>query len=173
MIDRIISKFRTKSYSFADMEYIDCVNELIDHELVRSMKDFVQHSDIDCLEHSLYVSYNSYVICKLLGFDYSSAARGGLLHDFFLYDWHIEKPYKGFHGMMHPRIALQNANKYFCLNKIEQDIIRRHMWPLTITPPKYRETCIVIIVDKYCAFMEIFNFGKRKNVQRLEELLFY
>jgi len=169
----IISKLRLESDSSADMEYLDCVRELIDHEMVRSMKNYIQHSDIDCFEHSLYVSYSSYLVCRWLGFDYRSAARGGLLHDFFLYDWHIEKPYMGLHGLIHPRIAMQNANKYFQLNKLEQDVIRKHMWPLTITPPKYKETCIVIAIDKYCAFMEIINFGKRENVHRLQRLLSY
>jgi len=173
MIGWIISKLRLEPDSFADMEYLDCIRELIGHEMVRSMKNYIQHSDIDCLEHSLYVSYSSYLVCRRMGLDYRSAARGGLLHDFFLYDWHIEKPDRGLHGFAHPRIALRNANQYFHLNELEQDIISRHMWPLTVTPPKYKETCIVIATDKYCALMEIFDFGKRKNVHRLQNLLFY
>jgi len=156
MVGRIISKLRLEPDSSADMEYLECIRELIDHEMVRSMKNYIQHSGIDCLEHSLCVSYGSYLVCRRMGLDYRSAARGGLLHDFFLYDWHIEKPYKGLHGLSHPYIALQNASKYFHLNKLEQDIIRKHMWPLTITPPKYKETCIIIVIDKYCALMEIF-----------------
>jgi len=30
-----------------------------------------------------------------------------------------------------------------CLNEIEEDIIRKHMWPLTLVPPKYKESFIV------------------------------
>jgi len=160
MVGWIISKLRLEPDSSADMEYLDCILELIDHEMVRSMKNHIQHSGIDCLEHSLYVSYSSYLVCRRMGLDYRSAARGGLLHDFFLYDWHLEKPYQGLHGLTHPHVALQNANKYFHLNKLEQDIIRKHMWPLTITPPKYKETFIVTAIDKYWALMEIFDFGK-------------
>lgn len=171
MVDWIISKLGLEPDTSADMEYLDCIRDLIDHEMVRSMKNYIQHSDIDCLEHSLYVSYNSYLVCKRLGLDYRAAARGGLLHDFFLYDWHITKPYRGLHGFIHPRIALQNGNKYFQLNGLEQDIIRKHMWPLTIQLPKYKEAYIVIAADKYCALMEIFNFGERKNVRRLKSLL--
>lgn len=128
------------------------------------MSSFIQHGKITCLEHSLYVSYCSYLICRRLGFNYRSAARGGLLHDFFLYDWHKEIPYKGLHGLKHPYVALENANKYFQLNKMEQDIISKHMWPLTIVPPRYLETLIVNIIDKYCAFMETFNIGKRRSM---------
>ncbi|ADY56049.1 hypothetical protein Sgly_1752 [Syntrophobotulus glycolicus DSM 8271] len=173
MVGWIISKLNIKTHSLDDKEYIECIRDLIDHDMVRSMKKYIQHGDIDCLEHSLYVSYSSYLACRRMGLDYRSAARGGLLHDFFLYDWHIEKPYKGLHGLKHSYISLQNANHYFHLNRLEQDIICKHMWPLTIKPPKYRETCIVIAADKYCAFMEIFDFGERKDVRRLKSLLSY
>jgi uncharacterized protein len=171
MIRWIISKLKLNTDSPADMEYLGCISDLMNHQAVRSMKNYTQHSDIDCLEHCLYVSCSSYLICRRLGLDYRSAARGGLLHDFFLYNWHVAKPYRGLHGFAHPRIALQNANKYFYLNKLEQDVISKHMWPLTITPPKYREAYIVAAIDKYCALMEIFNFGERKNIHRLQNLL--
>lgn len=172
MVSWIISKLRLEPDTSAETEYLDCINDLISHQTVRSMKNYIQHSGIDCLDHSLYVSYSSYLICRKLGFDYRSAARGGLLHDFFLYDWHTAKPYRGLHGFVHPRIALRNANENFHLNERERDMISRHMWPLTIIPPKYKETYIVVAADKYCAFMEIFHFGKRKKVRRLKILLY-
>jgi len=170
MIKWIKSKLSLKADSFSEGEYEKCIRDLIGHEIVWSMKNFIQHSDINCLEHSLYVSYLSYLVCRRMGLDYRSAARGGLLHDFFLYDWHIEKPYKGLHGFIHPYIALQNANKYFNLNEREKDIIRKHMWPLTIKLPGCREAFIVAFVDKYCASMEIFKPGGGKNVHRLKQI---
>ena len=86
--------------------------------------------------------------------DYKSAARAALLHDLFFYDCEdkISRPKN--HIKNHPKIALENANKLFNLNKKEQDIILKHMWPLTFSPPKYLESFIVTIVDKYCAFKE-------------------
>lgn len=134
------------------------------------MKNFMQHGDINCLEHSLYVSYTSYLICRWLRFDYRSAARGGLLHDFFLYDWHITKPYRGLHGFIHPHIALENANKYFRMNEVEKDIIQKHMWPLTMSLPKYKEAFVVMLADKYCTLMEVINVRSRKNIYRLKEI---
>jgi uncharacterized protein len=107
------------------------------------------------------------LVCRYLGLDYCSAARGGLLHDFFLYDWHITKQQKGLHGFTHPYTALKNANRFFNLNDLEKDIIVKHMWPLTIRLPKYKETLIVVLVDKYCAIMEIFGFGSRTSVFRI------
>lgn len=164
MIEWIKSKLSLKADFFSDEEYEKCLGDLINHEMVGRMKNFIQHGDISCLEHSIYVSYISYMICRRFGLDYQSAARGGLLHDFFLYDWHMEKPQKGLHGFIHPNIALQNANKYFNLNDREKDIIKKHMWPLTIRLPRYKESFIVLSVDKYCALMETFRlFGRREK----------
>lgn len=159
MVKLIKSKLRLKINFTLENEYYDCVRDLNDHEKVKSMQYFIQHGDVSCLEHSLYVSYISFRLCNKLGLDYCSAARGGLLHDFFLYDWHADKKtHKGLHGLIHPNIALENANKYFSLNSIEKDIIEKHMWPLTLRLPRHKESYVVLMVDKYCALVETFNF---------------
>jgi uncharacterized protein len=158
MIGSIKSKLKLKVNFKYEGEYGVCVKDLIQNEIVRSMEEYIQHSNVTCLKHSMYVSYYSYLVCRFLRFDYWSAARGGLLHDLFLYDWHIIKPANGLHGFVHPRIALENARKHFLLNRIEKDIIEKHMWPLTFKFPRYKETFVVLIVDKYCAFMEIIKF---------------
>ncbi|MFY9177797.1 MAG: hypothetical protein WBI74_09250 [Caldicoprobacterales bacterium] len=176
MIGLIKSKYKLRTDSKIKevyelkAEYKECISDLISHDLVISMRNYRHHGDVNCLEHSLYVSYTSFRICKKLGLDYRSAARGGLLHDFYLYDWHIGKPYKGLHGFIHPDIALQNAVKYFSLNNIEKDIIKKHMWPLTLKLPKYNETFVVLMVDKYCAIMELIRFANRGRISRLIEL---
>jgi uncharacterized protein len=126
------------------------------------MNSFIQHGSVTCFEHSLSVSYYSYLVCRLLRFDYCSAARGGLLHDLFLYDWHKSKLIGGKHGFTHPYTALENANKHFLLNEMEKDIIVKHMWPLTVLLPRYKEAYVVSFVDKYCAFLDIVKFFKIK-----------
>lgn len=156
MAELIKSKIISRMDFTTENEYLGCVNDLIDHEMVTKMQDFVQHGGISCLEHSIYVSYLSFRVCKMLRFDYCSAARGGLLHDFFLYDWHIDKQHEGLHGFTHPKTALKNADRFFCLNHIERDIIRNHMWPMTIRFPRYKESFVVLMIDKYCTLKEIF-----------------
>ena len=66
-------------------------------------------------------------------------------------------PREKYHGIEHPKIALQNAEKYFRLNDIERDIIVKHMWPLTLVPPKYKESFIVTFADKYLSSKEFFD----------------
>jgi uncharacterized protein len=161
---KVNSKLNNENAIVEDAEYRDCVSLLIENEKILSMDAFIQHSDITCLDHCIYVSYMSYRLCKKLRFDYCSAARGAMLHDFFLYDWHKIKPYEGLHGFHHSKIALRNANEHFELTDMEKDIIHKHMWPLTSKVPKYKESLIVLLVDKYCATTEILRIAKKKRL---------
>ena len=145
----------------------DCIDDLIETPVVQTMNNFTQHSIVTTLEHCLFVSYISFIICKFLGLNYYSAARGGLLHDLFLSDWH-KNEYKGkFHGLTHPAEALKNANIYFNLSHMEQDIIKKHMWPLTLRFPRYRESYVVSIADKFCCLFEVFGLYKIIWIRRI------
>ena len=42
----------------------------------------------------------------------------------------------------------------FDLTPIEKDIIEKHMFPLNIKLPKYRESYLVTIADKICSSYE-------------------
>ena len=78
------------------------------------------------------------------------------MHDYFLYDWHdkTRKNYQRLHGFYHPGIALKNASMEYPLTLREKDIIKKHMWPLTVVPPLCREAWIVTTADKYCSLLE-------------------
>lgn len=80
-----------------------------------------------------------------------------MLHDLFLYDWRKKQPdHKGLHAFIHGKIACENANKLFDLNKKEQNIIKSHMWPISLNLPKSKEAFLITAVDKYCALLESF-----------------
>ena len=70
-----------------DEEYLDSVKDILDHPVFRSMEQYIQHGTTTCLEHSIRVSYMAYRLCRKFGGNWRSAARAGLLHDLFLYDW--------------------------------------------------------------------------------------
>jgi len=158
----IKSRLLSKADSASLNEYNECIVDLIQHNKVKSMNNYIQHGHVSTYKHCQDVSYISYLVCRMLKMDYCSAARGGLLHDLYLYDWHYEKPYKGMHGFMHPNVAFENANRLFCLNEVEKDIIQKHMWPLTLQLPRFGETVVVSLVDKCCATFEI--FGNNRGV---------
>lgn len=148
--------------------YKSCVRDMIAHEKVKSMEDYTAHHDVDTLAHSLFVSYWSFLVCKKMKMNYRLAARGALLHDFYLYDWHTPDIREGLHGFTHPATSLTNAKKYFKISDLEHDIIVKHMWPLTILPPKYKETYVVIFVDKVCATLETLKIVNGKKLARLK-----
>ncbi|MBO1307583.1 HD domain-containing protein [Enterococcus sp. 669A] len=137
-----------------DKEYMSYVEDLLATEEVQKLANYIQHMNSTRLEHSISVSYNSYKIAKRLNGDARATARAGLLHDLFYYDWHTTKFDEGSHAYMHPRIAVKNAEKITELSALERDIIIKHMWGATITPPRYKEGYIVTMVDKYCAIKE-------------------
>ncbi len=154
-------------------EYYDTVRDILNHEEFLKLKDYFHHNS-SIYHHVHDVAYLSYKICKYLKLDYRSAARGALLHDFFLYDWRHhdvpDLPREKFHGIEHPKIALENAKKHFSINAIEEDIIEKHMWPLTLVPPKYKESYVVSFADKYLSSKEFVNeYKKRIQNRRMEK----
>lgn len=139
------------------IEFFSIINDIISNETVQKMKNYRQHCDTSCYEHCLHVAYYSYLLSKKLGLDYKSTARAAMLHDLFLYDW--RKKYRdielsGLHAFVHPQIALKNSLQIFDLSPKEQDIITKHMWPVTLSLPKYKESYIVTLMDKYSACKE-------------------
>lgn len=146
------------SYNDNSVRYNECVEDLTELTEVLKLDDFSQHMNTSRLQHSINVSYYSYLLCKAMGWDYRAAARAGLLHDLFHYNWRDEKQPEGHHAKAHPQIALNNAKKLTELSSIEEDAIVKHMWPVTIRFPKYKESYVVSFIDKYCACCEILNY---------------
>ena len=151
----VISYFM-KDQEKAYNEFHYCLGDMLSNKDVRQMDRYIQHSDISCLRHCMHVSFVSFLICKKFHLNARDAARGALLHDMFLYDWHKQDKFS-FHGFKHPSIALKNAEKTFgYLGNMESDIILNHMWPLTIyRAPRHKETFIVTLADKFCTILEV------------------
>ena len=130
---------------------------------------FIQHGDTTVLLHCVAVAYFSWKLLGLLKlrYDEKSLLRGALLHDYFLYDWHVPDPSHRLHGFHHAQKALKNADRDFSLTPIERDIISHHMFPLNPVPPKTKEGVVVCLVDKGCSAYETLF---RKTYPRLRAL---
>ena len=102
---------------------------------------FVQHGGVTVYRHCVRVAVLSCRLADAFGWQVDRAAliRGALLHDYFLYDWHEKDDSHRLHGFTHPRTALRNACADWTLTDREQNIILRHMFPLTPVPPACRE----------------------------------
>ena len=138
----------------------------------RRTKEYLQHGNMTVNSHVMNVARYSIALSDMLHIccNRRELIRGALLHDYFLYDWHKNKIrpsrfYKFYelHGFTHPGTALKNAKKDFRLTKREQDIIKKHMWPLTVIPPMCREAWIVTAADKYCSLMETLHLHGKKT----------
>lgn len=133
--------------------FIDVVEDILFDEDFIKLRDEKHHGRNNRYNHSLRVALNTYKRTKNSNLDCVSATRGALLHDFFLtkdvgYTMREELT-------THPGVALNNAINKFDINDIEKDIIKTHMFPLTMGIPKSREAKLVSLIDKKIAFREI------------------
>ena len=145
-----------------DKEYNKIVKDILDNEKFKKIKE-EKHHGINRYDHSLKVSYKSYLYAKKYNLDYVSVARAGLLHDFFINNDLTKKEQK-VSAFVHPYKSLENSTKYFDLNKKEENIIISHMFPtIPHKIPKYKESYIVSIIDKIIATKEFYqSYGKTK-----------
>ena len=140
-------------------------SDILDSDNFNSTKQHLQHGSMTVHKHCMDVARYSLLLNNKLGLKCNKhdLIRGALLHDYFLYDWH-DKEYlsqrKRLHGFWHPGIALKNAEKEYKLNDTQREIIKKHMWPLSVVPPTCREAWVVTAADKYCSLMETVGLHK-------------
>lgn len=132
-------------------------DEVINSEIMKKEKEYLQHASTTTYQHSLSVTICCLKIVKLFNIkvDKKSLIRGALLHDYYLYDWHIKDKSHKWHGFTHAKTSLKNAERDFKLTPIEKNMILCHMFPMNFKLPKYRETLILLTADKICATKEI------------------
>ena len=145
-------------------EFYRTIQDVAEHPVVLRMKNYPHHGNTSCYKHCMRVAYLNYILCKKFHLDARSAARAGMMHDLFLYDWHTHARETGerLHGLTHAEKAYHNAGKIFHLNRIERDVIRNHMWPVTLrSMPKTWEGWMIVLTDKYSGLLETVNRKKK------------
>lgn len=142
--------------------YLACVGDLLASGEVRSMQRIAHHPGVTCYEHSVFVSYVAYRLARHWDLDFVVAARGGLLHDLYLYDSHDHSNFEGNQCFAHPVAAVKNAAA-LCggLTPKEENIIISHMWPLAKKMPRYPESYVVNLADKLCATAEVMRVWRK------------
>ena len=159
-----------------DISFYEIAKPIINNKAYMTL-DLESHHGITRYAHSMRVAKYVYRISKKLNLDYVSATRAAILHDFFRIDEFGEN--RGMvQGVVHPGLALANAEVYFDLNDKEINGIESHMFPLCTKLPKYKESWIITLVDKMVAVYEyssykfsIKKFNKSANLAAI--LLFY
>lgn len=137
------------------LDFTKTAGPLLRAEPVLRMARWRHHGRVTCLDHSLLVAWTAYRWAGRLGLDEGAAARGGLLHDLYLYDPRDKSAHPGPQCMDHPRIAARNAGEVTELTEKERNIILSHMWPLGGQPPRSPEAVLVNLADTACAVLEL------------------
>lgn len=144
--------------------------DILQSDNFQSTKEHIQHGNMTVNSHCMNVARYSLALSEKLHIpcQRDELIRGALLHDYFLYDWHSKEHVQLYrlHGFFHPGVALKNASKEYNLTPREQDIIKKHMWPLTVVPPMCREAWIVSAADKWCSLLETFHIHKGHGARR-------
>ena len=152
-----------------DREIFDeYATDIINNELYISSKQIFSHGAINIYDHSIHVAETAFtMIEENQSIDKRCVVRAALLHDFFLYEWHIPGMRYILHGHVHAGIAAENARRVFNIGDREYSCIKTHMWPWTLLhPPLCREGWIINLADKIVAVSEIvFHRGRRHRLK--------
>ena len=158
-------KHRLKHKSYGENTLRQYGGDILRSHGMAQEKRFLQHGTVSVYEHSVAVALMCLQLARLLHLrtNTRSLVRGALLHDYFLYDWHIKEKDRPLHGTHHARRAKANAQRDFGLNHIEKNMILAHMFPLNLTLPRYRESVLLCTADKICAARETWQGVFRKK----------
>ncbi len=156
-------------------EWYRIVEDILRNPEFQKRKLFMHHHNITVWDHSILVSFKAFMASKYFKADKRVCAIAGLLHDFYSQAWistpeleklengkyttlmKEKKPWYKMHGFTHAKDASINYVKYF--PKLEDkkitNAILRHMFPLNIIPPRYKEGLIITTVDKLSSVREL------------------
>ena len=133
-----------------EIEFNNIVNDILKNEEFIELK-YELHHGISRLDHSLNVAHLTYDMAKRFNIkEYEAITRAALLHDFFKSD---DVPENSF--VKHPQVAVKNAKDNFDLNKMQENIIEKHMFPFCVGIPKNVGGWLVSLADKMVALREV------------------
>lgn len=156
-------------------ELEDIYQAFLHDERILKMKDIQMHRGSNCYVHSFKVAKlaikralrhkkgNLYIILV-----------GSILHDYYLYDWRIDKSKMKNHLKDHPYIAAENAKKDFGIHEPIKKVIESHMWPINFAEfPKTKEARILSNADKAIYLREIIcsrAYKKKREEKYLKQI---
>ena len=157
-------------------ELEDIYQTFLKNPLILKMKEIPMHRGSNCYIHSFKVA--KYAIYKAIkrkaDYHLKAILIASILHDYYLYDWRVDHEKKKKHGRRHPFIAEANAKRDFHIDQEVSDIIKSHMWPLTIKSyPKSKEAKLVNHSDNIIAgreFMTCKKYKKSKEAEYLKQI---
>ncbi len=156
-------------------DWLKIVENILLNDEFQRRKMFLHHHKMSVWDHSILVSFKAFIVGRYFNADLRVCAIAGLLHDFYSQAWisteeleefengryvelmKIKKPLFKRHGFTHAKDAALNYVKYFpeLEDKKITNSIKRHMFPLNIIPPRYKEGYIITAIDKWNSVHEL------------------
>ena len=98
-------------------------SDILNDDTFKLQKEYLQHGKVSVYDHVIYVADKSLSYAKRLHLKISEKelVRGALLHDYYLYDWHIHGAFYRGHIIRHPREAAEKARQDFKTSKKEEN----------------------------------------------------
>ena len=137
-------------------ELEDIYQSFLHDEKIANMKNISMHRGSNCYIHSFKVAKLAikralrHKECNL-----EIVLLGSILHDYYLYDWRIERDKMKHHLSSHPHTAAENAARDFGIHEPIKKVIESHMWPINIKNfPDSTEARVISLADKTICLKE-------------------
>lgn len=144
-------------------------------EKILKMKEISMHRGSNCYIHSFKVA--KLAVKRALRHkkgDLKIILIGAILHDYYLYDWRVDKSKMRHHMGNHPYVAAENAEHDFGIHESIKKVIRSHMWPVNFRDfPKTKEARIISNADKSIYIKEITcskAYKKKREAKYLKQI---
>lgn len=138
-------------------ELEDVYQSFLNDERILRMKNISMHRGSNCYIHSFKVA--KLAIKRALRHkkgNLNTILVGAILHDYYLYDWRVDRSKMRHHMSSHPYTAAENAKKDFDIYDEIAKAIQSHMWPVNFTEfPRTKEARIISNADKTIYLKEI------------------
>ena len=138
-------------------ELEDVYQSFLHDERILRMKLISMHRGSNCYIHSFKVA--KLAIKRALRHHKGNLYTilvGSILHDYYLYDWRVDRSKMRHHMSSHPYTAAENAERDFGIHEPIKRAIQSHMWPVNISDfPKTKEARIISNADKAIYIREI------------------
>ena len=148
----------------------DIYQSFLHDEKILKMKEISMHRGSNCYIHSFKVA--KLAIKRALRHKKGNLKIiliGSILHDYYLYDWRVDRSKMRHHMSSHPYTAAENAAHDFGIHESIQKVIQSHMWPVNISEfPKTKEARIISNADKAIYIKEI-ACSKKYKAKREEQ----
>ena len=94
--------------------------------------------------------------------DVRDIVRACLLHDIGMTDEGVFKSASYMKAYSHPRRSAEIAVKEYGANRIQEDAILYHMWPICVVPPHTPVGWLLLRADKICSRKDVLRYLRKR-----------